>query len=151
MYWWQTCSVAQWSSSAGGPREGSPEAGDTIPNGDRTDPTGPSEGEERVLRAKYLDWCSAQLADHFLALSPDEIFELAERSGPQGEQAPGMATPPSPDDDSDLSSYRAVVERVTEVLAREVDLPSFEEWQALYRRNPEAVEERLLGLWRDRT
>lgn len=33
--------------------------------------------EDRVLRAKYLDWCSARIADRFLELTPDQIYELA--------------------------------------------------------------------------
>lgn len=109
------------------------------------------------MRAKYLDWCSAQVADHFLALSPDEIFELAERAS-QAEslavEAPRPADAPRPASEEaaeDLSSYRAVVQRVTEVLTTQLDLPTFDEWLELYRNNREAVEARLLGLWRDRT
>ena len=34
----------------------------------------------RVLRAKYLDWCSARIADRFLRLTPEEIYKLAERA-----------------------------------------------------------------------
>jgi hypothetical protein len=103
-----------------------------------------------VLRAKYLDWCSAQVADHFLALSPDEIFELAERasqaeSGADGQRSGGH------DEAGDLSSYRAVVERVTEVLTSQLDLPTFDAWLELYRVNRDAVEARLLGFWRDRS
>ncbi|MGK7311330.1 MAG: hypothetical protein ACN0LA_03750 [Candidatus Longimicrobiales bacterium M2_2A_002] len=32
---------------------------------------------ESTLRAKYLDWCSARLAERFLDLSPEEIYALA--------------------------------------------------------------------------
>ena len=102
-----------------------------------------------MLRAKYLDWCSAQVADHFLALSPDEIFELAERSSREDvptEERP--ASPVQPDTD-ELSSYRGVVERVTEVLTQQLDLPTFAEWVELYRSNPGAVEARLLGFWKE--
>jgi hypothetical protein len=116
-----------------------------------------------VLRAKYLDWCSAQVADHFLALSPDEIFELAERSTPQegaGTRADPDSTesgarsvvlPYTSDDGDEMSSYRAVVERVTEVLTQQLDLPAFSQWLELYRSNPGAVEARLLGFWRERS
>jgi hypothetical protein len=105
-----------------------------------------------VLRAKYLDWCSAQVADHFLALSPDEIFELAERASQEDAASADrggavlsevVAVP------DDLSTYRAVVERVTEVLTQQLDLPTFDEWLEMYRSNREAVEARLLGFWRD--
>lgn len=44
-----------------------------------------------------------------------------------------------------------LVQRVTEVLTEQLDLPTFDEWVELYRRNPDAVESRLLGLWRERT
>lgn len=106
--------------------------------------------EDRVLRAKYLDWCSAQVADHFLALTPDEIFELAERASradvatvPDGSASPLVL------DTGDLSSYRAVVERVTEVLTQQLELPTFDEWLELYRKDRAGVEARLLGFWRD--
>lgn len=102
-----------------------------------------------MLRAKYLDWCSAQVADHFLALSPDEIFELAERSSQGDVVTPDRITGALLEAGNDMSSYRAVVERVTEVLTQQLDLPTFDEWMELYRSNPEAVEARLLGFWRD--
>ncbi|HSJ31830.1 MAG TPA: hypothetical protein VK933_10370 [Longimicrobiales bacterium] len=116
--------------------------------GKRTEPSSPTD-DERVLRAKYLDWCSAQVADHFLALSPDEIFELAERSSRDDAPAAERPASPVPPEGDDLSSYRGVVERVTEVLTQQLELPSFAEWLELYRRNPSAVEARLLGFWKD--
>jgi hypothetical protein len=100
-----------------------------------------------VLRAKYLDWCSARVADHFLALSPDEIFELAERATHAGERTGGRSlsasVPQGP------LAYRDVVERVTGVLAEQLDLPAFDEWLELYRQAPDAVEAELLGFWRE--
>lgn len=107
----------------------------------------PDAGNERVLRAKYLDWCSARVADHFLAMSPDEIFELAERAE-QADQGPGDR-PLSLADLSDLTTYRAVVERVTGVLADQLALPDYEAWLELYRSDPPAVEAELLGLWKE--
>jgi hypothetical protein len=101
----------------------------------------------RVMRAKYLDWCSAQVADHFLALSPDEIFELAERADREDDASSSRSL--SASEAADLTSYRAMVERVTGVLARQIDLPTFDEWLELYRQNPAAVEARLLGFWKD--
>lgn len=38
--------------------------------------------EDRVLRAKYLDWCSAKVADRFLELTPDQIYDLAHPTSP---------------------------------------------------------------------
>lgn len=34
--------------------------------------------EERELRVKYVDWCSARVAEHLLELSPEEAFDIAE-------------------------------------------------------------------------
>lgn len=102
-----------------------------------------------MLRAKYLDWCSAQIADRFLSLSPDEIFELAERASQRTGLNSGAALSTSLAD-GDLSSYRAVVEQVTEVLARELELPSLIEWQKMYESDPAAIDEQLLGFWREK-
>ncbi len=98
----------------------------------------------RVLRAKYLDWCSARLADRFLRLTPDEIYEMAQRAEP--EPASG---PHSEDGVGTEVSYRSVVERVTEALASRIQLPTYEEWAAAYAEAPERFEEELLGLWRE--
>src|SRR5512141_1263623 len=104
----------------------------------------PNRQATRVLRAKYLDWCSARLADRFLRLTPDEIYELAERA-----HAPG-APLETPDRAAGAElSYRSLVERVTEALAARMQLPTFEEWSAAYAEAPEQFEEDLLGLWRE--
>jgi hypothetical protein len=105
--------------------------------------------EERVLRAKYLDWCSAQVADHFLALSPAEIFEIAERAARDSDVSRRPASWMSVEAAQDLHSYRRLVERVTEVLWQQLALPSFETWEEQYRQHPEAIDEQLLGFWRD--
>ncbi len=100
----------------------------------------------RVLRAKYLDWCSARLADRFLRLTPDEIYELAQHAEAEPEGVPPGATDHVVGTEV---SYRSVVERVTEALASRIQLPSFEEWSAAYREAPERFDEELLGLWRE--
>jgi hypothetical protein len=110
--------------------------------------TSAAAAPERVLRAKYLDWCSAQVADHFLLLSPDEIFELAERAGQGAEQPLDRSLSASNPDDS-LSAYRSMVERVTEVLADQLELPEYEAWLEMYRKDPAGVEAKLLGFWKD--
>lgn len=101
------------------------------------------------MRAKYLDWCSAQVADYFVALTPEEIFDLAERAGRED-----PVLPPRPLSSSggglDLTTYREMVERVTGVLAEQLSLPDFDAWLELYRRDPAAVEARLLGFWKER-
>jgi len=101
----------------------------------------------RILRAKYLDWCSARLADRFLRLTPEEIYELAERAS----EGTGEAGPPVAGESgvgTELS-YRALVERVTEALAARINLPDFAEWSAAYLESPERFDEDLLGFWRE--
>jgi hypothetical protein len=88
----------------------------------------------RVLRAKYHDYCSAQVADLLVYMSPDEIYLLAHRAyreeGGEG----------------DLS-YVEMVRVATDWLSRRVALPPFEVWLDDYRRNPESYEEYFMGLW----
>jgi hypothetical protein len=127
---------------------------------------------DRVLRAKYLDWCSAQVADRFLELSPDQIYELAHgRSGvepgtpnpapgivPPGEMtaaAAGSAVTPAALSNPLAAAgveggavYFALVARVAESLAATLRLPPFEEWAAAYCESPASFDEELLGLWR---
>lgn len=87
-----------------------------------------------ILRAKYLDYCSAQLADVLLYLSPDDIFLLAERTS---DEAGGAGE----------ASYPEMVARATEWLSRKVALPPFEVWLEDYRAHPEVYESSLMGLW----
>lgn len=119
--------------------------------------------EERVLRAKYLDWCSAKVADRFLELTPEEIYDLAHRpsSGVAVEggvigaavarrETPAASSFPGSGEGEPGLMYRALVARVTEVLAARLGLPPFEEWVTLYRAAPDRYEAELLGLWRER-
>ncbi|HEY8467998.1 MAG TPA: hypothetical protein VIL18_00080 [Longimicrobiales bacterium] len=128
--------------------------------------------DERILRAKYLDWCSAQVADRFLRLTPDEIYELAHgvppgggdigpyralgaSGGPGAEGSlPGTAVSPAavlslPEPEAPGLSYRALVQRVTEALTASMSLPPFEQWVAIYREAPERFESEMLGFWED--
>lgn len=95
--------------------------------------------EEATLRAKYLDWCSARIADRFLELTPERVYELAHEAGrPVGVDGVAEGDP----------SYGELVERATEVLARGMDFPPFEEWARTYRANPAAYESDLVGFWK---
>jgi hypothetical protein len=144
---------------------------DTIRHPRNGSGSSPDGAEARVLRAKYLDWCSAQVADHFLALSPEEIYELAERAtqaereaggrslpasgaGAAGEAVPGGAAAGAMEGGAAagteaLASYREMVERVTNVLADQLGLPDYERWLELYRTDPAGVEAHLLGFWKE--
>ena len=87
-----------------------------------------------VLRAKYRDYCSARVADVLMGLSPDEIYTLAQ------EEAEGMNR-------SSPSSYGEAVALTTHRVRARLDLPSFEEWVVAYKKDPDAINPYLLGLW----
>jgi hypothetical protein len=128
--------------------------------------------EDTILRAKYLDWCSARIAERFVALSPDEIYQLAERAthGPADTASPlpplssfNFQNPSEPDwhaaieqavtavaDESDqTSTFRNLVARVTGVLADEMELPTFDEWSAAYSEAPHEFDRDMLGFWKE--
>ncbi len=87
-----------------------------------------------VLRAKYLDYCSAQLAELLLYLSPDEIFVLSRR---MSERRPEAQSP----------GWDQLVGIATEWLAERVALPPFEEWVEIYLENPTRFERDFMGFW----
>ncbi|MGY8797499.1 MAG: hypothetical protein ACKVG4_01820 [Longimicrobiales bacterium] len=95
--------------------------------------TGSDEPLE-ILRAKYFDYCSAQVADLLLYLSPDEIYLLAQRAYREG------------GGEGDLT-YVEMVRIATNWLSRRVALPPFDIWLVDYRANPDSYEEYFMGLW----
>ena len=95
--------------------------------------SGTSEPEE-VLRAKYLDYCSAQVADILLLLSPDEMFVLAQDAAREA----GVS--------GDLG-YDQIVSLATRRVSRKLALPSFEDWVQEYQDDPGRFDEELMGLW----
>lgn len=97
---------------------------------------GPPNPDDPVLRAKYLDYCSARVAEALLTLSPDEIFLLAEG-----------ATREMPDEGSSPLTYDEMVQLATGRISRELKLPGFREWVKAYREDPATFERELLGLW----
>lgn len=126
---------------------------------------GPKDSE-RILRAKYLDWCSARVADRFLALTPDEIYQLAETAThgrPLAHPVASLSSIFAPSDleldwrnpidsntaTSEAEPYRGLVAKVTEVLADRIGLPTFEEWSAAYQESPEDFDGDLLGFWKE--
>jgi hypothetical protein len=99
------------------------------------------EADEQTLRAKYLDWCSARVAERFLDLSAEEIYALAQ---------PSAASEPSSSRGSGgEASYRVLVQRATEALLGRMSLPAFEEWCRQYEESPAAFDAEMLGFWRD--
>lgn len=114
----------------------------------------------RILRAKYLDWCSARVADRFLDLTPDEIYELAHDAlaedvasvaGGVSPDSAEMSPPPGAHSwlEVGAESYRSLVQRATEALSARIDLPSFEEWSTAYAEAPEEFDREMLGFWRE--
>jgi hypothetical protein len=98
-------------------------------------PTGMRKVEsEEILRAKYLDYCSAQVADILLLLSPDEMYVLAQ------EAAREEGTP-------EEFGYTQIVELATERVSKKLALPPFGVWIDDYRLNPGRYDQYLMGLW----
>ena len=87
-----------------------------------------------VLRAKYLDYCSAQVADILLLLSPDEMFVLAQDAARESDVS------------GDLG-YEEIVTLATERVSRKLALPPFETWVLDYQEHPERYDQYLMGLW----
>lgn len=96
----------------------------------------PEGGDASVLRRKYLDYCSARLAEVLLRLSADEMYVLADAAAREA----GLG-------DARSLSYDRIVRLATERLSRQTALPTFEEWTAAYREDPDRFERELLGLW----
>jgi hypothetical protein len=89
---------------------------------------------EGILRAKYLDYCSAQVAEILLLLSPDEMYVLAQDAARDAGNS------------GELGYARMVIlamERVSSKLA----LPPFDVWSRDYQAHPHRYEEYLMGLW----
>lgn len=89
-----------------------------------------------MLRAKYLDYCSARVAEALLTLSPDEIFLLAE-----------AAVRGRNEESSEPLSYDQMVQLATGRISSELELPRFEEWAEAYRSDPSLFDREMLGLW----
>ena len=102
------------------------------------DPATPRQagGESpEILRAKYHDYCSAQLADLLLYLTPDEMFVLAQKAAQEDLGGPGQL------------SYARMVALATDWLANKVHLPPFEVWAQDYEAHPQDYEDYFMGLW----
>lgn len=103
----------------------------SMPESDRE-----SKLTETVLRAKYADFCSAQLTEVFLSLSDEKIYEMVEEEAEIQELSPGNL------------GFRKMVQLATNRLRDSVPLPDFKTWQRDYEAAPERYEKYLLGLWR---
>jgi hypothetical protein len=115
------------------------------------------DDDQAVLRSKYHDWCSARVADRFVELSPEEIYQLAHAtpgggSGETSGRMRGLSEASASIDAGAFSfedaDYSEMVRRVTEVLATGMELPPFEEWAESYRADPERYEREMVGFWK---
>jgi hypothetical protein len=106
-----------------------------VSDADANIPPHPKEGEtDLVLRAKYMEYCSGQVAEHLLLLTPDEIYLLAEEAH-RLEGGEGNPT------------YEGMVRLATSGVSRRLALPPFDDWAQDYARNPAQYEAQFLGLW----
>ena len=102
--------------------------------GGSQDLKGKGTESEVVLRAKYLDYCSAQVADILLLLTPDEMYTFAQdAAGESGE--------------SSEVTYDDIVRLATARISQKLALPPFESWCEEYLESPEKFEHEFLGLW----
>lgn len=103
-------------------------------------PTGSTDqaddAEETVLRAKYADFCSAQITEVFLSLTDERIYELVEEEArSQGVRKGSLG-------------FRTMVKLATKRLRDSVPLPDYVTWKRDYQAEPERYERYLLGLWK---
>ncbi len=92
---------------------------------------------DKVLRAKYLDFCSARLTEVFLSLSEERIYRLVEEAAREANLQVGTL------------NFRTMVRLVTQKLEESVPLPDLETWAREYTADPERFDKHLLGLWKD--
>ena len=88
-----------------------------------------------VLRAKYLDYCSARISEVFLSLTDDHTYQLMEEAALEANLTVGAL------------SFQAMMQLVTRKLRRSVPLPDIETWIEEYIEDPERYDPYLLGLW----
>lgn len=103
---------------------------------DQAHPRDDGKEPEATLRAKYLDYCSAQVADILLLLSADEMYVLAHDAARETGGSRELSL-----------SYEEIVQLATERVSRKLALPPFEEWVEEYLIDPERFEQQMLGLW----
>lgn len=75
----------------------------------------------------YLDWCSAQVAKHFLTMSSEEVWALARRTAPADSSGRPL-------------SYAETVQHISVSLFQQLGLPDFRRWKEEYLTDPERLE-----------
>jgi len=103
--------------------------------GEPQKPRGRGTDAEDVLRAKYIDYCSARVCEVFLELEEERVFELARVAEKRAGVQQGVL------------NFRDLANLLVEQLLGDLALPDFDTWADDYRRNPEEYDPYLLGLW----
>ncbi|MFQ5746962.1 MAG: hypothetical protein ACE5HF_07040 [Gemmatimonadota bacterium] len=93
-------------------------------------------GIDPILRAKYLDYCSARISEVFLSLTDERTYALMEEAAQDSRLEVGSL------------SFQNMMRLVTRKLQESVPLPDLETWVAEYRENPDRYDPLLLGLWK---
>ena len=89
-----------------------------------------------VLRAKCLDYWSAQISEVFLSLTDERTYQLMEEAAHEADLTVGAL------------SFQAMMQLVTRKLRKSVPLPDLETWIAEYAEDPGRYVPHLLGLWK---
>jgi hypothetical protein len=106
--------------------------------------------QEPSLRIKYLDWCSAKIAEHIFALDPDGFWLLAQRAG-EASRVPAAVSAPGWGGDEIVESLVGTgeaAERLRQLILavhRELELPDPETWARMYEADPATFEREMLG------
>lgn len=104
--------------------------------GEPRKPRKPVTESEEILRAKYLDYCSALLCDVFMELEEEQVFELARAAQEKAGVSQGTL------------SFQQIADLLVEKLTDDLALPDFVTWAEAYHENPAEFDPYLLGLWK---
>jgi len=99
--------------------------------------TGAESSVDPVLRAKYLDYCSARVSEVFLSLTEERIYQLMEEAARSAGLNVGSI------------GFQKMVRLVTQRLRSIIPLPDLGTWTRQYEANPEEFEPMLLGFWEE--
>lgn len=98
---------------------------------------GSEAGADPVLRAKYVDFCSAHLTEVFLSLSDERIYQLVEEAADEADLQVGSL------------GFTAMVRLATQRLRDHIPLPDYPSWRRDYLSDPSRYDPHLLGLWEE--
>jgi hypothetical protein len=106
------------------------------------------DSSEDDLRLRYLDWCSTQVARRFLELSHDEVwlrshFAASLPPRPEAESSQSRGSPATAVER--IPGYLDLVRKTALLLARELNLPAYDEWKDAYLEDPAAFSKDILA------